>query len=330
MKIATVTLNPAIDQTVVVDHFQINTVNRGRSLQLDAGGKGVNVASLLADYGLPVAVTGLLGADNPAIFEQLFARKGIADHFVRIPGATRTGVKIVDEAQQQTTDINLPGLTPDNAQLESLRAAIDRLCESCDWFVLAGNLPPGVPADIYATIIHRLTARGKRVALDTSQAALREGVAAGPTIVKPNIDELAQLVGHPLPDLAAIEAAARELLNHGVATAVISMGAEGALFVDSHESIVAVPPRVTVASTVGAGDAMVAGLIAGQIEGLSLRECARLATTFSVSTITRVGAHLPAADILENYRRQVAVRSLDDQPMPEVSHGGPVPEGAKA
>lgn len=327
MKIATVTLNPAIDQTVLVDHFRINTVNRGRALQLDAGGKGVNVASLLADHGLPVAATGLLGADNPAIFEQLFARKGIADHFVRIPGATRTGVKIVDAAQQQTTDINLPGLTPDRAQLESLLATVEYLAESCDWFVLAGNLPPGVPTTFYATIIERLTARGKRVALDTSQEALRVGVAAGPTIVKPNLDELAQLVGQPLADLVAVEAAARALLRHGVAIAVVSMGADGALFVNAQESIVAVPPRVTVASTVGAGDAMVAGLIAGLIEGLGLRECARLATAFSVGTITRLGAHLPDADTLDAYRRQVVVRDLRDHMMDAAAS---MPKGVEA
>src|SRR5215471_13025014 len=101
MKIATVTLNPAIDQTVRVDHFQTNTVNRGQMMQFDAGGKGVNVASFLADYGHATAVTGFLGQENADVFEQLFARKRIEDHFVRIPGSTRIGVKIVDEANQQ-------------------------------------------------------------------------------------------------------------------------------------------------------------------------------------------------------------------------------------
>src|SRR5437764_10284888 len=104
MKVATVTLNPAIDQTVRVDGFQTNTVNRGITMQFDAGGKGVNVASFLADYGHSTAVTGFLGQENAAIFEQLFARKQIDDRFVRIPGSTRIGLKIVDEAKQQTTD----------------------------------------------------------------------------------------------------------------------------------------------------------------------------------------------------------------------------------
>src|SRR5947208_16681879 len=112
MKIATVTLNPAIDQTVRVDNFQPNRVNRAQALTFDASGKGVNVASFLADYGYNVAVTGYLGQENVNIFEQFFASKGIDDCFVRIPGNNRINVKVVDEVNQQTTDINLPGLPP--------------------------------------------------------------------------------------------------------------------------------------------------------------------------------------------------------------------------
>lgn len=312
MRIATITLNPAIDQTVLVDNFAPNTVNRAQSLQLDAGGKGVNVASFLADYGLSVAVTGFLGRDNPQVFEQHFVHKNIDDHFVRIPGLTRTGIKVVDHAQQQTTDINLPGLTPTEAELDQLHEKINSLALDCDCFVLAGKLPPGVPDTIYADLIRRLKVQGKRVVLDTSQAALREGVQAGPTIIKPNIDELQQLVERPLNDLPEIVAAARQLLSSGIKLVVVSMGERGALFVDRRNSLVAVPPRVEVQSTVGAGDAMVAGLIAGQTQALSLAECARLATAFSVGTITRIGAHLPPLDILESYRQQVTTQELTD------------------
>src|SRR5581483_392989 len=109
MKIATVTLNPAIDQTVRVDHFRPNAVNYAQTMHFDAGGKGINVASFLADAGFFPTVTGFLGQDNADIFEQFFASKNLNDQFVRIPGRTRIGVKIVDEVNQQTTDINMPG-----------------------------------------------------------------------------------------------------------------------------------------------------------------------------------------------------------------------------
>src|SRR5258708_34851230 len=137
MRIATVTLNPAIDMTVRVDAFQATTANRGQRVQLDGGGKGVNVASFLADYGHATAVTGFLGQENADIFEQLFARKGIDDRFVRIPGSTRIGVKIVDEANQQTTDINMPGLLPTTEAMNTLLETIEELAASYDWFALS-------------------------------------------------------------------------------------------------------------------------------------------------------------------------------------------------
>src|SRR5436309_2473091 len=194
MKIATVTLNPAIDQTVRVDNFRPNSVNRAQGIRFDASGKGVNVASFLADYGHDTAVTGYLGQGNVDIFEQFFAYKRIDDCFIRVPGNTRVNVKVVDEVNQQTTDINTPGQSPPEEAMNTLFETIGQLANTCDWFVLSGSLPPGVPAAIYAMIITGLKQRKKHIILDTSGEALREGLQAGPTIVKPNLEELEQLV----------------------------------------------------------------------------------------------------------------------------------------
>lgn len=312
--IATITLNPAIDMTVRTDHFQAGTVNQGQSMQFDAGGKGVNVASFLADYNLQTAVTGFLGQENTELFTQLFAQKRITDHFLRIPGRTRTGVKIVDEFKQETTDINMPGLTPTSEQVEHLLRSIDELATHYDWFVLAGKVPPGISTDIYATIIQRLKKQRRSVVLDTSGAALRAGALAAPTIMKPNIDELEELFKERLTTETEIERAAHHLLDHGTQIVVISMGKQGALFVDQQHTIMAQPPTVTVKSTVGAGDAMVAGLLAGLVQGLDLSACARLATAFSVGTITQIGPHLPARTALEELKGKVTIRTLTAGP----------------
>jgi 1-phosphofructokinase len=197
--------------------------------------------------------------------------------------------------------------------MNSLLETIERLAASYDWFALSGNLPPGAPTTIYATIISQLKMHGKRVVLDTSGEALRESVRAGPTIVKPNVDELQQLTGQSLSDEAAIEQAARQLLGD-IQLVVISMGERGALFVDAATTLIATPPRVQVKSTVGAGDAMVAGLIAGQVQGLSLPDCARLATAFSLGAITRVGSHLPTPETLQAYVQQVTVHTSTNVP----------------
>lgn len=310
MKIATVTLNPALDQTIRVANFRPGTVNRGQEMRLDAGGKGVNVASFLADYGCPVAATGFLGEENSELFERLFARQGIEDHFIRIPGQTRIGIKIVDEANQRTTDINLPGQAPPEGALLQLSRTIERLAAACDWFVLAGALPPGVPTSVYATLISQLKALGKQVVLDTSGEALRAGVRAGPTIIKPNVDELRHLVGHPLDDEAAIERTAIELLGTGVRMVVVSMGERGALFVDQATTLYAPAAKVAVKTTVGAGDALVAGLLAGLAQQDELAAAAQLAIAFSRGAITRVGSHLPPKEQLRDHARHVAVESF--------------------
>ncbi len=316
MKVVTVTLNPAIDQTVRMDNLQVNRVNRGQAMQFDPGGKGVNVASYLTDYGYETAVTGFLGEENTAVFEKLFAQKKIQDHFIRIPGRTRTNVKIVDEAAQQTTDINMPGETPTPAAFQALAAKVDELAQSCDWFVLAGNLPPDVPSSIYATLIGQIQQHDKCVVLDTSHDALRQGILAQPTILKPNIHELAEVAGEALVEETAVIHAAQRFLNGKTQLIVISMGKEGALFITQNETIKAVPPAVKIKTTVGAGDAMVAGLVAAQIQGLTLAESARLATAFSLVGITHVGAHLPDLDNLQSFVNQVQLIQVHPATLP--------------
>ena len=308
MKIATVTLNPAIDQTVRVDNFRPNRVNRAQAISFDASGKGVNVASFLADYGHDIAVTGYLGQANVNIFEQFFASKGIDDCFVRIPGNTRINVKVVDEVNQQTTDINMPGQTPPQEAMNTLLQTIEQLANSCDWFVLSGSLPPHVPTTIYATIITQLKRQKKHIILDTSGEALRDGIEAGPTIVKPNIEELQHLMNHSLTSEAEIQQVAHQLLNEDIKLVVVSMGRQGAMLVEQATTLIATPPAITVKKTFGAGDAMVAGLVTAQIQGLSLADCGRLATAFSVGAIAHLSYNLPARDILWQYYHQVDIR----------------------
>src|ERR687883_1156309 len=179
-EVVTLTLNPAIDQTVTIPGFAAGAVNRVERVRQDPGGKGVNVASALADAGHRVAVTGFLGHDNAVPFETLFAAKGIDDHFVRIGGQTRVGIKIVDPVQQQTTDLNFPGQAPTTADCAELVARLAAL--DTPWVVMAGSVPPGVPTDIYADLIGRVRAQGRHVVLDTSDAALRAGIEARPAM----------------------------------------------------------------------------------------------------------------------------------------------------
>ena len=158
-RVVTVTINPAIDQTIAIPNFTAGVVNRVQSSQLDAGGKGINVASFLSDFGQPATVTGFLGADNDDIFRRFFARKGIEDRCVRIAGQTRIGVKIIDEVPQQTTDINFPGQTPSLADIEHLFDILKELAAADEWFVLSGSIPAGVSPGIYREMVTTLAGR---------------------------------------------------------------------------------------------------------------------------------------------------------------------------
>lgn len=316
-RVLAVALNPALDHTLEVNHLRLGEVNRAQRLQVDVGGKGFNVASCLADFGVTCAVTGQIGRENAAPFELLFNAKGIDNRCFYLDGLTRINTKLVDRASGETTDINMPGplLSPDAIQrlFEQLLTRMDNLVSSSSWVVLSGSLPPLWPVDTYQRLITQVQALGARVLLDTSGSALAAGVSAAPDIIKPNRAELAELIGHPLGDTASVVAAARELLAQANApkTVVVSMGHEGALFVNQQEALLAHPIPTTLISTVGAGDAMVAGIVAAQIAGLSLADSARLATAFSVDKLARLGPHLQSPDALRALAQTVQISSLE-------------------
>lgn len=282
--IATLTLNPAIDRAVTIPDFTAGAVNRVVQSSDRAGGKGINVAAALAGHGHAVAALGFLGRDNADVFTVFFAARGIEDRCLRLPGVTRTGIKIFDPLRRGTTDINFPGLSPTAADLDALRGQLAALRGG--WCVLAGSLPPGVPAGIYREFVSTLKTNGVRTVLDASGESLREVLKASPDVIKPNVFELEALLGKTLCSEADVVAAGRELVAGGVKLVVVSRGAEGACFVTAEEGFVARPPSVGAGSTVGAGDAMVAGIVSAQIRGLPLDEAARLATAFSLAALT--------------------------------------------
>jgi 1-phosphofructokinase family hexose kinase len=298
-RVVTVTANPALDQTIWVPGFRAGEVNRVAREVVTPGGKGVNVAGFLRNLGHAVTVTGFLGAPNAGFFEAFFADTGIEDRFVRVPGTTRTGIKIVDDQANSTTDVNFPGFEVDADHLAALERTVGELAEPGGWVALAGSLPQGAPAETYRRLAEAVHERGGKVALDTSGAALTEALRAGPDLIKPNREELQELVGRALPGQDDIVDAAQELAADGIGTVVVSLGADGAVFVRDGEAVYAKPPPVTVQSTVGAGDAMVAGTMAAMLQGMDTEHIAPFATACSAVKIARVGPQLDAAAVQE-------------------------------
>jgi 1-phosphofructokinase len=258
--IVTVTPNPSLDRTVEIPELVPGAVLRATAHRVDPGGKGVNVSRVLARFGRPTLAIMPGGAGELAT---LLRRAGVQPVSTPADGSTRVNTALV-EPGGVTTKVNEPGVALTATQVDALVDTVRAHAAPADWVVTAGSVPVGAPADLHGRIVTAARAAGTRVAVDTSGEALRAAVAAGPDLVKPNVAELAELVGHPLPRLADVLAAARELVTGGIGTVLVSMGASGALVVDAsdegaawHAASLPTPVR----STVGAGDSTLAGYL---------------------------------------------------------------------
>lgn len=287
--IVTVTLNPAIDRTLHLSVFALGQVNRVDSERTDPGGKGINVAKVIKALDHPVLVTGLLGNNNSAVFQEYFKGQDIHNQFVETLGENRVNIKIVDTTHDVVSELNFPGITPTAVDLDKLRATLCQLAQSHKWFVLSGSVPPTVSTDIYAQFITMLHLYDCNVILDTSGPALVAGIAARPFAVKPNLPELSQLMNSAMDSDEEILGAIKHLLNQGIQKVAISLGEKGSLVADRHQILRAIAPIVAVQSTVGAGDAFVAGFSVGQARNLSLADSIRLASASAGAAVALPG-----------------------------------------
>lgn len=300
LDVLTITLNPAIDQTLKVNNFALDKVNRVKKIQNDPGGKGINVAAYLASSKLKVGATGFLGIDNPSLFKTIFRELKIKDKFIYVSGETRTNIKVVDEKSKTVTDINQAGFEIDENKLEKIEKTIFSK-KLANWYVFSGSLPKGLDSDIYEKWILKAKELDIKVALDASGEALVNAVKAKPDLIKPNHHELAVLSSHEMLNSNDYISFSKKLIKEGIETVCVSMGEDGALIIKKDEAFHSIPASVNVKTTVGAGDAMLSGLILGEIKGLSTKESIKLATAYSMSAVQTVGPYLCNKDKIKEY-----------------------------
>ena len=309
-KVVTITLNPALDLTGSVEALKVGSVSLVKQSNLHAAGKGVNVAKVLSDLGADVTVTGFLGKDNPELFHQLFAEIDVKDEFIEVEGSTRINVKLV-ESNGEVSDINFPGVQVTAEDIARFEDTLFRLAETHDYFVLAGSLPGGVTPELCAAWIEKLHQLGKKVLFDSSKAALSAGMDAHPWLIKPNDEELSDFVGQHLETPEQCQQAAQSLADKGIENIVVSMGANGVMWLNQGEWLRAQPPRMNVVSTVGAGDTLVAGLCWGHMQVMPKNELLRFATALSALAVSQVGVGLTSQEELENIKLQTQVSELN-------------------
>jgi len=309
-KVVTITLNPALDLTGSLDTLNVGSVSLVNHSSLHAAGKGVNVAQVLSDLGAEVTVTGFLGKDNQEIFCQLFETLKAEDKFIRVDGATRINVKLVEHGGS-VSDINFPGVTVTENEIAQFEQVLSELMADHEYFVLAGSLPKGISPSLCAKWISQLHNAGKKVLFDSSREALKEGINAQPWLIKPNDEELSGLVERRLKTPEACQNAALELANKGIDNIVISMGAEGVLWLHQNEWLRTAPPRMNVVSTVGAGDTLVSGLCWGHMQDMEKNELLRFATALSALAVSQIGVGVPSFDELKSLQKQVQLTPLN-------------------
>ena len=311
-RILTLTLNPALDLTVELSVLTAGQVNRSDEMHTHAAGKGVNVAQVLADLGHQLTVSGFLGEDNLQAFETLFAKRGFVDAFIRVPGETRSNIKIA-ERDGRITDINGPGPMVDAAAQQALLDRLVQIAPGHDAVVVAGSLPRGVTAQWLRELIERLNQLGLKVALDTSGEALRAALQARPWLIKPNTEELADALGCEVVSRAAEVQAAAHLHAQGIDHVVISHGADGVNWFSVGSALHASPPKVSVASTVGAGDSLLAGMLHGLLSADTPEQTLRTATAIAALAVTQIGFGINDVAQLALLEQGVRVRPLTEQ-----------------
>ena len=287
--IYTVTLNPALDKTVVVPGFALDTVNRIVSVRTDPGGKGINVSKVIAKLGGASVAMGILaGAAGRAIAAQLEQQGLTCDFCFAGGGETRTNLKVVDPQGRTHTDINEPGPAVGPRVLEELLERLTRRLAAGDIVVQAGA----------------------KVFLDADGSLLAEGIQAAPYLVKPNQDELSRLAGRPLETVDQLRQAGAALLDAGIRKVVVSLGSRGGLYMTREQTILAEGLPVKVGSTVGAGDSVVAALACAEDRGLSLEEAVVLSTAAGAANVMCSGTQAAEYSVVQSLMPRVVWRAL--------------------
>ncbi|MEP7193341.1 MAG: 1-phosphofructokinase [Actinomycetota bacterium] len=296
--IVTLTPNPSVDRTVSITDLQRGEVHRATSSRIDPGGKGVNISRALTAHKARTLAVLPAGGPQGHLLAELLEEAGIPIAIVPIGGSTRANVALV-EPDGTTTKINEPGPLLTSSELEALLAgAADTMAERPSWLVASGSLPPGVDDDLYAGLVRRARVAGVNVAIDASGPPLRLAVAAGPDLIKPNLEELEELVGRSLNTLGDVLHAGSDLVAHDVGTVVVSLGGHGALLVSPSVVAHAVAPVSSPLSTVGAGDALLAGYLFATGSGSTAVEALCTGVTWGAAAVSLPGSRMPTpADV---------------------------------
>jgi 1-phosphofructokinase len=259
--IVTLTPNPSLDRTLFLDTLVRGAVNRCTGSLVEPSGKGVNVAVALHRYGVAALAVLPVGGRAGEQLVHLLDAEGLPYRAVPISEAIRSNVSLI-EGDGTTSKVNEPGPTLVPDEVARLIGTALGACTVGDWFAICGSLPDGFADHDVVEAVRTAQTSGLRVAVDTSGPTLAAVLDAGPELLKPNTDELAEVTGRPIHTIGDVVAAAELLRSKGVDTVLVSLGGDGAVLVDDTSALHGRTSPVRVINTAGAGDALLAGYLA--------------------------------------------------------------------
>jgi len=301
-------MNPSFDKTASIDRLVPGDVNRLRAVRVDVGGKGVNVAVVLKRLGVSAHCVGCLGEENSDRFLRMLQKDDLSFHALNVPGEIRTNLKLFDEHEKLITEFNEPGIQLTEDQLEAFLAILSKCSADSEYVVLSGKLPAGCPENTYQRCMKTLD--GKKCVLDTAGESLLHGIKEKPYLIKPNLPEMEAIMKKELRTLRSIRDAALMMIDYGAQNVIVSMGKYGAMFINQDTTLFAPALMVQVRSTVGAGDAMVGGIMAGLSKGAGLKEAFRFGVAAGAASVMTDGTQLLSKNDFETLLPKVVVQEV--------------------
>lgn len=313
--IVTVTLNPSLDRTLVVDRLTRGAVLRTAEPTLEPGGKGVNVTRALSANGVASVAVLPVGGGEGAELSRLLDLAGVHSHFVPVASRTRSNITVA-ESDGTVTKLNEPGFPLSDDDIATLTRVLRAVVSAGDWVVISGSVPPHFSAQQYRSLVESLSASGASLAIDTSGDALVASLAARPRLIKPNREELSELVGEPVDSISDVVAAASRVRERGVELVLTSLGADGAVLVGPNGVIVGESHVDAPRSTVGAGDCFLAGfLVKFAADETDLEGALREALAWGAAATSLPGTAVPGPHQIDYTRAQLVSRPDVHRPL---------------
>jgi len=305
--IATITLNPCLDEHITVDGLVVEEANRWSKLHRYAGGKGIDVSRAIHEMDGRTIAYGFIGGSEGRAVEILLDEEGVPFSFTPIKEETRTNFIITDTKTFQQTRIDAPGPRISKKELERFYRKLRAINPPPDLIVASGSVPPGVPSNIYYNIVAEAKRYGVRTIVDSEGQWLAEGIKAKPYLIKPNVHETEELLDRELPTEEAVIKAALDLVKLGVGVVVISRGKDGLIVATKEKVVKAVSPPLKVRSAVGAGDCTIAGFALKLAYNESVVEACRLGAAMGAAAVLTPGTELCHKADVENLLPQIKV-----------------------